>query len=383
MQIVVLRETRPGERRVALDPGAVSSLAEAGWGVRIEAGAGEGAGWRDGEYVKAGARVEGNPGALLDGVHVVLKVRPPTQGPDATRDEVELLPRGAVFASLLSPGAPPGLTKALAERGVSALALERMPRTTRAQRMDVLSSQATAAGYQAVLLAAARLPRFFPMLTTAAGTIKPARVLVLGAGVAGLQAIATARRLGAVVVGYDVRAAAGEQVRSLGATFLEEEAPEDAEAEGGYARELKETERERQLAFLGRHVPGADVVVTTAQIPGRPAPVLVTREMIEAMAPGSVIVDLAGETGGNCELSEAGETAVHAGVTILAPVDLPSGVPQHASEMFARNLRALLEHLAGEDGPSDEGPALDPEDEIVGPILVTHAGTVRIPDGGG
>jgi len=379
MEIAVLREHHPGERRVALAPATIGPLAEAGWRIRVEAGAGLGAGWADHDFVDAGARVEMEPGPLLDGVRLVLKVRPPLHGPDAPRDEVALLPNGCVLASLLSPGGHPDLVEALATRGVSALALERMPRITRAQRMDVLSSQATAAGYQAVLVAAGHLPRFFPMLTTAAGTIKPARVLVLGAGVAGLQAIATARRLGASVQGYDVRAAAGEQVRSLGATFLQEEAPEDAEAEGGYARELKETEQERQLAFLGLHIPKADVVITTAQIPGRPAPLLITRSMVDEMTHGSVIVDLAGETGGNCELSEPDQVVRHSGVTVLAPLDLASGVAQHASEMFGKNLRALLDHLTG----GEEGDlAVEPDDEIVKPILVTHEGTVRIPDRG-
>ena len=380
MEIAVLRERLPGERRVALAPAVVRPLVEAGWKVRIEAGAGEGAGWDDDAFREAGARLEKDPEHLLEGVQLVLKVRPPLFGPEAPRNEVELLGRGSVVASLLSPGGHPDLLRALAERNVSALALERMPRITRAQRMDVLSSQATAAGYQAVLMAAARLPRFFPMLTTAAGTMKPARILVLGAGVAGLQAIATARRLGATVQGYDVRAAAGEQVRSLGATFLQEELPEDAEAEGGYARELAENEQERQLRFLGQHVPKADVVISTAQIPGRPAPLLITRNMVEEMAPGSVVVDLAGETGGNCELSSAGETVEHGGVAVMAPVDLPSRMAQHASEMFGRNLRSLLEHLAD---PEDEGLHLDPDDEILDSILVVHQGQVRIPDGGG
>lgn len=241
--------------------------------------------------------------------------------------------------------------------------------------MDALSSQAAAAGYCSVLLAAEHLPRFFPMLTTAAGTIRPAKVLILGAGVAGLQAIATARRLGASVTGYDIRSAAAEQVQSLGATFLEDDGealPTEAEAEGGYARALQETEQERQLAFLGRHVPDADVVITTAQIPGRPAPLLVTRTMVEGMSAGSVIVDLAGESGGNCELSQPGEVVSHEGVTVLAPVDLASGVAQHASQMYGTNISALLRHLV------DEGELkLDPEDDIVDAVLVTHRGMVR------
>lgn len=382
MEVAVLRERRPGERRVALTPDLVVRLAEAGWKVRVEAGAGEGAGWTDEEFRSAGARIESGSGPLLDGVRLVLKVRPPLYGQDSATDEVAALPRGVILASLLSPGEHPDLLQALADRGVSAIALERMPRITRAQSMDVLSSQATAAGYQAVLLAASRLPRFFPMLTTAAGTIRPAKVLILGAGVAGLQAIATARRLGASVQGYDIRAAAGEQVRSLGATFLEEVVPEDAEAEGGYARELEESEKDRQLRFLGEHIPAVDVVISTAQIPGRPAPLLITRSMVDGMKAGSVIIDLAGESGGNCELSSPDEEVVHGGVTILAPLDLPSGMAQHSSEMFARNLRTLMDHLA----PAEEGGGrtlnLDPDDEIVGAILVTHDGALRVPGRG-
>lgn len=376
MQIAVLRESHPKERRVALGPLHVSRLVEAGWGVRVESGAGTRSGWSDDAYEKAGARIETQRGPLLGNATCVVGVRPPLLGTEGGEDEMANLPSGALLIAFFSPGASEGLVPELAKRGVSGIAMERVPRTTRAQRMDALSSQATVAGYHAVLLAATHLPRFFPMLTTAAGTIRPARVTVLGAGVAGLQAIATARRLGASVQGYDIRAAAAEQVRSLGATFLEEadELPEEGEAEGGYARELAATEQDRQLAFLGRHIPKADVVITTAQIPGRAAPRLVTSEMVEAMKPGSVIVDLAAETGGNCELSRAGETTVHAGVTVLAPVDLPSGVAEHASEMYGTNISALLTHLV-----ADGELSLDLEDDIVSQILVTHAGSVRIP----
>ncbi len=377
MEIAVLRERHPLERRVALAPSQISPLEALGIQVRVEAGAGTRAGWSDEEYRAAGARVEDDLGALLEDVACVLKIRPPRDGSDGEADEVARLPSGSLLISFLSPGEPPGLLEALASREVSAIAMERMPRTTRAQRMDALSSQASAGGYRAVLLAATQLPRFFPMLTTAAGTIPPAKVIVLGAGVAGLQAIATARRLGASVQGYDIRSAAAEQVRSLGATFLEEDeeeaALEEAETEGGYARALQETERDRQLAFLARHVPKADVVITTAQIPGRPAPLLVTREMVEEMAAGSVVIDLAGESGGNCELSRAGETVEHGGVTILAPIDLPAGVAQHSSRMYGTNLTAVLQHLV-EDGELQ----LDLEDEIVDAVLVTHGSTVRV-----
>lgn len=368
MQIVVLQERREGERRVALPPSHISALLEHGFTLRLEAGAGEAAGWSDEEYKEAGAAVVRSSEALFDGVHIALRVRPPTVR------EVDGLPQGVVLVSFLSPSPEDDLLEALARRGVDAVALERVPRITRAQRMDALSSQATVAGYAAVLLAARHLPRFLPMLTTAAGTIRPARVLVLGAGVAGLQAIATARRLGARVAGYDIRAAAAEQVRSLGATFVEAELPEEAEAEGGYARALDQSEGERQLELLGQHVPRADVVITTAQIPGRPAPRLITRDMVEAMATGSVVVDLAAETGGNCELSRPGETVQHGGVTLCAPLDLPSHVAQDASRMFGTNLDALLRHLAPE-GTLE----LDLDDEIVDAVLAVHDGGLHTP----
>lgn len=380
MRLAVLRETHPKERRVALVPSDVAALVEAGWEVRVEGGAGAGSGWTDEAYGEAGATVETDRGRLLQDVLCVLKVRPPVIGGEAEGDLAQL-PSGTVLVSFLSPGADPELLDALASRGISALAMERIPRTTRAQRMDALSSQATAAGYRAVLLAAAQLPRFFPMLTTAAGTIRPAKVIVLGAGVAGLQAIATARRLGAVVQGYDIREAAAEQVRSLGATFLkeeEEDLPEGGEAEGGYARALGESERDRQLAFLGKHIPKADVVITTAQIPGRPAPLLVTRDMVEGMPGGAVVVDLAGESGGNCELSLPGEAVQHGGVTILAPVDLPSGVAEHSSKMLSTNISALLALIV-----TDGSLSLDVSDDIVDSVLVTHEGAVRIPSTGG
>ena len=377
MRLAVLRESDPKERRVALAPAHIPALADGGWEVGVEAGAGAAAGWGDDAYREAGATVVPDRATLLRGADCVVKVRPPAFGGES--DEVGQMPAGSIVISFLSPGTPDGLLAGLAARGISAMALERIPRTTRAQRMDALSSQATAAGYHAVLLAAEHLPRFFPMLTTAAGTMRPAKVVVLGAGVAGLQAIATARRLGAIVQGYDIRSAAAEQVRSLGATFLEEdEASEDAEEAGGYARALGASEQERQIAFLGKHLPKADVVITTAQIPGRPAPVLVTRAMIDAMSPGSVVVDLAGESGGNCELSIAGETVDRQGVTILAPVDLPSGVAQHASQMLGTNVSALLALLA-EDGTI----RINIEDDILDSVLVAHEGKVRIPEAGG
>ena len=382
MDIALLREVHPLERRVALTPSHLSALAKLGFGVRVEAGAGLRAGWTDAAYAAAGARIESDRAALLAGVRCVVKVRPPATGNADLRNEVEDLPGGSMLLGFLSPGAEHGIVAALASRQVSTLAMERIPRTTRAQRMDALSSQATAAGYAAVLLAATQLPRFLPMLTTAAGTMRPAKFTVLGAGVAGLQAIATARRLGAAVHGYDIRAAAAEQVRSLGATFLEDDEekvpPSDGEGEGGYARQLAANEADRQLAFLNRRLPEADVIITTAQIPGRAAPLLVTRTAVEAMRPGSVVVDVAAETGGNCELSRPDEAVVHAGVTILAPTDLPSRVAQHASEMYGANLIALLRELV-----KDREISLELDDDIVNAVLVTHEGQVRTPSSGG
>jgi NAD(P) transhydrogenase subunit alpha len=375
---MVLAEKHAQERRVALTPSHVPALIDDGWEVLVESGAGARAGWSDEEYRQSGARVDADREALIKNVQCILKVRPPSLESD-DGGQISDLPSGTVLISFLSPGVSPNLLQALAKSGVSAIAMERIPRTTRAQRMDALSSQATAAGYRAVLLAATHLPRFFPMLTTAAGTVRPAKVTVLGAGVAGLQAIATARRLGAIVQGYDIRAAAAEQVQSLGATFLEEDEtlPDEAEVEGGYARELGESEQDRQLAFLGRHIPKADAVITTAQIPGKTAPVLVTRGMVEEMTSGSVIVDLAGETGGNCELSEPGKTVLHGGVTIVAPVDLASGVAQHSSQMLGTNISALLKLLV-----QDGNLTLDLSDDIVDSVLVTHEGAVRISEGG-
>lgn len=378
MVIAVFQEHHPGERRVALPPDQARALGKKGIQVRVESGAGVAAGWDDEAYREAGVTVEADVGELLDGVRGVLKIRPFLFGEDAPRDEVALLPPGCVALSLLSPGAHPELLEALSQRGVTAVALERIPRITRAQRMDVLSSQATVAGYRAVLMAAELLPRFFPMLTTAAGTVPPAKVMVLGAGVAGLQAIASARRLGGAVTGYDIRPAAREQIRSLGARALEEDAEVDAEGEGGYARALGTDEAERQLALLGRHIPKQDVVITTAQIPGRPAPLLVTREMVEGMRPGSVVVDLAGESGGNCELSKAGRAVVHHGVQVVAPLDLPSRGAEHASTMFGRNVTALLEHMAPKGSF-----ILDFDDEITAAICVVRVGEPMAAEGGG
>jgi len=366
LTLALLKETHPHEGRVALAPTHLTSLTRLGLTLRVESGAGLKAGFSDAAYAAAGAHVAASAHEAVKGARIVIRIRPPRVS--GAEEEISWLPEGCALITHLSPGSDPGLEEALWERTILPLALERVPRTTRAQRMDVLSSQATVAGYAAVLRAASLLPRFFPMLTTAAGTLPPAKVLVLGAGVAGLQAIATARRLGAAVSGYDVREAAREQIRSLGAQALEESV--HAETEGGYARSLSSDEQDRQLSFLASHVKEMDVVITTAQIPGRAAPRLITGDMVESMRPGSVILDLAAETGGNCSVSRPGETILHNEVQVDAPLGLPSSQAEHASLMFGRNVLALLEHIF--QGTEAGEPRLDLEDEILGAMAVTR-----------
>lgn len=360
MKVGVLRETLPGERRVALTPASIRRITGPHQ-VVVEHGAGAGAGISDDDYRAAGAEPTTRAGTLSS--QLVLGVNAPE---DLTRDR-------AMILGLLRPFEQPELMHRYAADGVVALAFELIPRTTRAQAMDALSSQATVSGYQAVLEAAQRCDRFFPMLTTAAGTIAPAKALVLGAGVAGLQAIATCRRLGAVVSAFDVREAAAEQVRSLGASFVTVDmTAQDGAASGGYARELEADTQSRVLAGLAGPVAKADVVIATAAIPGRPAPRLLTAAMVEAMRAGSVIVDLAASTGGNCELTKPGHSYDHHGVTIVGFTDLPSRKPHDASQMYARNVEAVLALL----GPSGE---LDFSDDILDQMTVTHDGAVRNP----
>jgi NAD(P) transhydrogenase subunit alpha len=357
---------------VALVPDAVPRLVAAGLRVTVESGAGEGAYASDQAYRDAGAEVRRGP--VIDDADVVLSVRPlePVQIARHVR-------QGTVTVSLLQPATELDTIVALRDRQVTAFSLDLLPRISRAQSMDALSSQALVAGYRAVLIAADRLPRFFPLAMTAAGTVPPAMVLVLGAGVAGLQAIATARRLGAVVEAYDVRAAAAEEVRSLGARFVELEL-ETQEGTGGYARAASDEFLARQRALIGRHVAAADVVITTAAVPGRVAPVLVTAEMVAQMRPGAVIVDLAAETGGNCELSVAGEEAVHGNVLVYGARDIASSMPDHASKLYARNVSELLLLLhKGQPPDAPEGSPLVPDfdDEIVAGSCVTYAGHIR------
>ncbi len=338
MQVCVPRESAPGEHRVALTPDAAAKLRSSGFDVVVERGAGVLAGFPDEQYAESGVELADRASLLAD-ADAVIRVGKPSV------DEIAALPSGIVLVGFLEPLTDTDGIARLRERGVVAFAMESIPRITRAQSMDALSSQATIAGYKAVLLAADRSPKLFPMLMTAAGTVAPARVLVLGAGVAGLQAIATARRLGAVVSAFDVRPAVAEQVESLGATFLDLDVRGE-ETEGGYARELTPEQQAEQQRALEDRLPGFDVVITTAAVPGRPAPKLIPAEAVYAMRPGSVIVDLASESGGNCELTEPGREIVNAGVTIVGLTNVASLMPADASRLYARNVSALLEHLA-------------------------------------
>jgi NAD(P) transhydrogenase subunit alpha len=372
MRIVVPREHAPLEKRVAMTPAAIERFSIEGTSFVVESGAGVSASFSDEEYREAGAEVIEDAQALFEGADVVLKVNGPTQREDGV-DEADLIPSGALVVGMLRPHESADLLARLAERGVTALAMELMPRTTQAQRMDALSAFSTIAGYLAVLRGADSLGKFFPMLTTAAGTIPPANVLIIGAGVAGLQAIATARRLGSVVEAFDIRPAVKEQVESLGATFVEwEEAQEELETEGGYAKEVSEEEQERERRLISDHVAKSDVVVTTALVPGRAAPVLITEDMVKRMRPGSVIVDLASEAGGNCELTVKGETVERHGVIIQGPLDLATSLPVHGSLMYGRILTALLKHLT-----KDGELVVDLKDEITSACAVTHGGNVR------
>ena len=363
MNVAVPRETTAGERRVALTPDVVSRLTKSGNTVAVERGAGVAAGFSDDAYAAAGATMKPDANAVYADAGFVLKVQRPQDS------EVGLLPQGSALVAFLSPLTAPQTAQQLAGRGVTAFAMELIPRISRAQSMDALSSQATVSGYKAVLLAAEALPKFFPMLMTAAGTIAPSKVFVLGAGVAGLQAIATARRLGAVVSGFDTRPVVKEQVESLGATFVAP--PITGEGSGGYARELTAEEQKTNRDALGKNVADSDVVITTALVPGRRAPILITEDMVKAMRPGSAIVDLAAEAGGNCEVTKPGETTVAHGVTIIAPFNLPSTMPLHASQLYAKNVLSLFDHLV-KDGKLE----LDMNDDITKGACVTSGGAV-------
>ena len=361
MKIGVPKETAPGERRVALVPETVSRLAKSGNTVVVERGAGEASSFPDRLYADAGAAI-GDPYAT----ELVVKVQKPSD------DELARLREGTVLVAFLQPLTQHDLVRELARRRVTALSMDAIPRITRAQPMDALSSQATVAGYKAVVLAAAALPKFFPMLTTAAGTIAPAKAFVIGAGVAGLQAIATARRLGAVVEAFDTRPIVKEQVQSLGAKFLEVDLGETGEGTGGYAKELSEEAHRKEVELLAKAVKENDIVITTAAIPGRPAPKLITADMVRSMRPGSVIVDLAAETGGNCELTRPGEVSDIDGVRIDGTTNVPSTMPYHASQMYSRNVASLLGLMLAKDGTLN----VDMNDDVVKGTVITKDGEV-------
>ncbi|BAY69039.1 Re/Si-specific NAD(P)(+) transhydrogenase subunit alpha [Anabaena sp. FACHB-709] len=371
MRIAVAKEIEVCERRVALNPDTVARLVKQGLEVWVEAGAGERSFFDDAAYVAAGATIVGDSGKLWGETDVLLKVSPPQEREDG-RLEIDLLREGAVLISFLNPLGNPVVAQQLVNRKVTALSMELIPRTTRAQSMDALSSQASLAGYKAVLIAAAALPKYFPMLTTAAGTIAPAKVFIMGAGVAGLQAIATARRLGAVVEAFDIRPAVKEEVQSLGAKFVEVKLEEETTAAGGYAKEISEASKQRTQEVVAEHVKNSDVVITTAQVPGRKAPVLVTAEMVAQMKPGSVIVDLAAEQGGNCACTDPGKDIVWNGVTIIGPINLPSSMPVHASQLYSKNLTSLLQLLI-----KDKALQVDFTDDIIDAACITHAGEIR------
>jgi NAD(P) transhydrogenase subunit alpha len=364
MRVIVLKERTDGERRVALVPESAAKLAKAGAEIVVERGAGESAGFPDAHYTAAGATIAPTLEEALTGADVVLAVQPPVGA-------LHEMPQQAVVISLVPAGSAVDVVPQFAQRGVTVLALERVPRITRAQSMDILSSQATVAGYKAVLLGASHMPRLMPMMTTAAGSLTPAKAFVIGAGVAGLQAIATARRLGAVVSAFDVRAAVKEQVQSLGASFVD--AGVTAEGTGGYAREQTADEQARMQQALANHIKDMDLVISTAAIPGKRAPILITEAMVASMKPGTVIVDVVADTGGNCALTKAGEIVTTAnGVSILGPLNLPATMPLHASQMFSRNVLTLLQHLI-----KDGQLVIDLNDEITGPMCIAHAGQVQ------
>lgn len=372
----VVRESAPGERRVAVAPSALSVLNKTGAQILMEAGAGAASGFSDSEYAEKGVRLVNTRAEVFASADVILQVRSLGANPETGAGDLGLLRKGQVVIGFGEPLTAGAAAKSLAESGATFLSMELMPRITRAQSMDALSSMATIAGYKAVLIAADSLNRMFPMLMTAAGTLTPARVLVIGAGVAGLQAIASSRRLGAVVSGYDIRAAVKEQIESLGARFvvLNVEAA-GAEDKGGYAKAMGEDFYRKQQEALGAVLAEQHVVITTAAVPGRKAPVLITRSMVQRMAPGSVIVDIAAERGGNCELTKPGEVVEENGVRVFGPLNLPSTIPYHASQMYAKNILTFFKYLINKEG----NLTLNREDEIVKETLVTHGGEVVHP----
>jgi H+-translocating NAD(P) transhydrogenase subunit alpha len=376
MIVGIPKETYPGESRVALVPETAAGLTAIGLEIIVESGAGIAAGFADDAYTARGIKLVAQRADLFAQADIVLQVRTLGANPQAGRADLDLMREGQVFIGTAEPLGDLDPISAMADRGTTLFAMELIPRITRAQSMDILSSMATIAGYKAVLLAADNLPRMFPLLMTAAGTLAPARVLIIGEGVAGLQAIATARRLGATVQAYDVRPAVKEQIESLGAKFVELDIDAgDSEDSGGYAKAQDESFYNRQRQELGKVVAASDVVVTTAAIPGKPSPLLITEEAVRAMAPGSVIVDLAAERGGNCALTQAEKEVVVDGVKILGPLNLPASVPYHASQMYAHNVSTFLKHLY----KAEEGLQFDMEDEITRETLLTRGGKIIHP----
>jgi len=371
MRIAVPKEIEVCERRVALIPDTVARLVKQGLEVWMEKGAGDRAFFTDAAYETAGAKIIVDTATLWGEADILLKVSPPQEREDG-RLEIDLLREGAVLIGFLNPLGNPPVAQQLAERKVTAISMEMIPRSTRAQSMDALSSQASIAGYKAVLIGAAALPKYFPMLTTAAGTIAPAKVFIMGAGVAGLQAIATARRLGAVVEAFDIRPAVKEEVQSLGAKFVEVKLEEETTSAGGYAKEISEASKQRTQEVVAEHVKNADLVITTAQVPGKKAPILVTEQMVAQMKIGSVIVDIAAEQGGNCACTDPGKDIVWNGVTIIGPINLPSSMPVHASQLYSKNVTSLMQLLI-----KDKALDLNFADDIINEACFTHAGEIR------
>jgi NAD(P) transhydrogenase subunit alpha len=376
MIVGVVKETFPGERRVALVPDIVPQLKKRGFEVVIESGAGAEAGYLDSAYEAKGAKLLGSRADVFKEADIIAQVRSYGANPDNGRADLELMKEGQILVGAAEPLTDPQLAVELAKTKVSAFGLELIPRTTRAQAMDILSSMATVAGYRAVLWAAERLPKFFPMFMTAAGTVAPAKVFIIGAGVAGLQAIATAKRLGAIVSAYDIRPAVKEEVESLGGKFVEMEL-ESGEGEGGYARQMDEEFYRKQRELMTKVIAENDVVITTAAVPGKKAPTLVTEEMVKGMAPGSVVVDLAAERGGNCELTKADEVVEAHGVTILGPTNVPSTLPYHASQMFSKNIFNFLSNMLTKD--KEKKFDLEQEDDILEGTWMTKGGEVVHP----
>ncbi len=367
MKIGIAKERELGEMRVALVPDIVAKLVKSGFEVFLHQGAGQGANYADKDYEKAGARVTENESELWQSADIIVKVAPPTDS------EINMLKSGTILIGFLDPLRNPEKMAQIADKGCTSFSMELIPRSSRAQSMDALSSQANIAGYKAALLAAVYLPKMFPMMTTAAGTIPPAKVLVLGAGVAGLQAIATARRLGAVVEAFDIRPQVKEEVQSVGAKFIEMPIEEDTVADNGYAKQVSTSTQDKICQVLTEPAKRADVIITTAQVPGKKAPILVTKEMVAQMKPGSVIIDMAAEQGGNCEYTKAGRDVVEQGVTIVGTVNLPATVSTNASQMYAKNLQTLINLLVTKDGSLN----LDFTDDIIDSACVTHDSTIR------